>query len=311
MDHRYGYAHYIGDGHWPGRLEIPPDMAYGRTLPELFNLTNQDARDFLQAESALAGHAVAFEFQALQRTYEAHIEPFMDADRQTIGTVGIALDITDRKQTERGLQNQHDFALQVMNAMGQGLTVTNTAEHFELLTQLTPACWVMPRKIWLENATKMSHCPTISRLTGRLVPSAKGKSNTYETCLKRSNGDTIYGLITAVPRWNDGRYAGSIAVVTDLTERKQAESHGMRDEESIRALYNIASSQQLSSSDKIQSLLAMGCGHFNLESGYLGRLDGEFFTVIETYSPDSQVAKDTIYSINQTFFRDILPSTAQ
>jgi len=290
-----------------GRLEIPPNMAFGRTLPELFNLTNQDARDFLQAESALAGYAVAFEFRALHRTYEAHIEPFTDAERQIIGTVGIALDITDRKQTERELQNQRDFALQIMNAMGQGLTVTNTTERFEFVN---PAYAHMlgyaPQDLIGKNVEEVTLPEYLE--TDRQARSQRmlGKSNTYETRLKRSNGDTIYGLVAAVPRWNDGRYTGSISVVTNLTERREAESHRVRDEESIRALYDIASSQQMSSSDKIQSLLVMGCGHFNLESGYLGRLDGELFTVIETYSPDSQVAKDTIYSVNETFFRDIL-----
>jgi PAS domain S-box-containing protein len=290
-----------------GRLEVPPALAIGLTLPELFAIGEKEARDFLRTESALTGQAISFEFRALQRTYEAHIEPFNDAERNIIGTVGIALDITDRKQTERELQIQRDFALQVMNTMGQGLAVTNPKEHFEFVNpafarMLGYASQDLVGKSF-DDVTPPDYIETSRQARVRRV---QGKTNTFETQLKRSNGDTVYGLVTAVSRWSDGRYAGSISVVTDLTERRQAESRRLRDEKSIRDLYNIASSQQMSFSDKMQSLLAMGCGHYNLETGYLTRLDGESLIVIEANSPANQISKNDGLNVYETYWRETL-----
>lgn len=69
----------------------------------------------------------------------------------------------------------------------------------------------------------------------------------------------------------------------ELAERKQAEQALRRSEEAIRALYTIASDQNLSFQKKTQALLVMGCQHFDLEAGLLTRLQDEHLEVIEAY----------------------------
>ena len=50
-----------------------------------------------------------------------------------------------------------------------------------------------------------------------------GKISSYEVRLQHRDGSVVPVLITGVPRFVDGQYAGSIAVITDLTERKRME----------------------------------------------------------------------------------------
>ena len=59
--------------------------------------------------------------------------PFRDSQGKIKGIVGIGRDITKTKQVELELQQQRDFALQVMNTMGQGLVVTSADDHFEFV----------------------------------------------------------------------------------------------------------------------------------------------------------------------------------
>jgi PAS domain S-box-containing protein len=57
--------------------------------------------------------------------------PWRGLDGALLGTFGVVRDITARKRVEAELQAQRDFALQVMNAMGQGLTITDADGRFE------------------------------------------------------------------------------------------------------------------------------------------------------------------------------------
>lgn len=50
---------------------------------------------------ALAGEAVTFETNWQGRTYVSHIEPFRDDKHVIVGAIGVALDVTERRQAEQ------------------------------------------------------------------------------------------------------------------------------------------------------------------------------------------------------------------
>jgi PAS domain S-box-containing protein len=149
---------------------------------------------------------------------------FKENATKPYGVVCTFTDITERIETEKVIQGQRDFALQVMNTMGQGLTVTNAHRQFEYVNPayatmlgykseeilgLTPADIVVPEDYpLLEKARKQ-----------RL----QGLSSGYECRLRRKDGSEIYTLVVGVPRWENGKVIGTIAVTTDLTERKKLE----------------------------------------------------------------------------------------
>jgi len=129
-----------------------------------------------------------------------------------------------RKRIIAELKTQRDFAMLVMNTMGQGLTVTNAQKNFEYVN---PAYARMlgyrPDELIGKTPTEFTNPQDIPILTDAFEDRSAGHTTTYETCLQRSDGAEIYALITGVPRYQNGEYAGSIAVITDLSERKQME----------------------------------------------------------------------------------------
>lgn len=122
------------------------------------------------------------------------------------------------------LQDQRDFAMQVMTTMGQGLVVINTNNCFEFVNA---AC---ARMLGVESAdligktildiTRSDHHPLLREVRHK---GKQGKPSTYEVALKRQSGEPLQVLITETPRMQDGQFAGTIAVMTDLTEQIKAQ----------------------------------------------------------------------------------------
>ena len=64
----------------------------------------------------------------------------------------------------------------------------------------------------------------LERLTAASERWLIGETTSCETRLRRADGGIVHALITGSPRWRAGQIMGSVAVVTDLTERQQMEA---------------------------------------------------------------------------------------
>ena len=84
---------------------------------------------------------------------------------------------------------------------------------------------------------------------------------------------------------------GSIAVITDLTEQKQAEADLRLNESAIRNLYGIASDQLLSHSERVQALLLMGCQLFRMGNAVLVRKQNDQYWIVEVQSQGTELYK--------------------
>jgi PAS domain S-box-containing protein len=141
--------------------------------------------------------------------------------------MAVALERTSsaQRQSEAAMQAQRDFALQVMNTMGQGLVVINTAGHFEFVN---PA---FARMLDYQPAALIGRPPfdvvfpeDHARLARFLEQQRDDETITDEMRLRRADGGANYALITVVPRRQGATIIGMIAVITDLTERQRAEA---------------------------------------------------------------------------------------
>jgi PAS domain S-box-containing protein len=148
--------------------------------------------------------------------------------------------ISERKKIEHELMAERDYATQILNIMGQGLTVTDANGRFEFVN---PA---YARQFGYEPSDLIGKTPgdiTVPDDHADLEEHRKqhlsGRSSTYESRLVRANGSIAQVLITGVPRKTSGDDAnGSITVITDLTERKQVEEEMRASETRFRSLFD-------------------------------------------------------------------------
>ena len=267
-----------------------------------------DAKAQQAHHSALQGKANAYEMAIGRRVFQAYVEPFTDSLGKVTGVLGIALDITERVQAEKALGLQRDFALRIMNNMGQGLMVAGSTGNFEFVNPAMAHLLGCQTEDLVGKALQdISFAEDHSSLTAafqRDMGSQQVKS--LETRLRQKNGDVLYALITDVPLIRDGKATGSIIVVTDLTQRKKIETALRRSEEFMRELYTISSAREVPFSEKIQALLHMGCTHFGLEAGILARIEGDQYTIIEVYPAIGEVQRGMVMQLNDTYCLDVL-----
>jgi PAS domain S-box-containing protein len=95
-------------------IGLRPNQTVGMTLQEYFHNDDPDFPPVAAHRKALAGESVSYEMDWEKRSFESHVQSMRDSEGEIIGVIGIALDITERKQLADQLRQS-----QKMQAVGQ------------------------------------------------------------------------------------------------------------------------------------------------------------------------------------------------
>lgn len=130
----------------------------------------------------------------------------------------------DQKRAEENILVEREFARQVMNAMGQGLTITNSDGLFQYVNRAYASMLgYSPEEMLGRAPLEFTHPDDAEILAAARNLRLGGESNTYECRLVSVKGQIIPVMVSGVPYFRAGRMAGTIAVITDITELKEKE----------------------------------------------------------------------------------------
>lgn len=213
-----------------------------------------------------------------------NVQLVMDND-EVVGFQSVARDITRRRQIESELQAQRDFAQQILTHMGQGVTMVDAEGRF---LYVNPAYAQMlgynQEEVVGKTPFDFVHYDDLVILEEAQNRRQVGENSIYEIGLQGKDGRVVPVLITGTPRQQEGRSVGSIAVITDLTERKQLE-------ETLRQ----ACDQALESS--------------RLKSEFLANMSHEIRTPLNGVIGMTELLSETILDDDQQEFVDIIKTS--
>ena len=109
-----------------------------------------------------------------------------------------------------------EFNQSIVQSMAEGIAIENADGVF---TFVNPAAAEMLGQHWTAIVTPDQQ-PIVQAADER---QARGESDRYELELVRKDGTRISVLVSGSPRFEDGRFVGTMAVFTDITERKRTE----------------------------------------------------------------------------------------
>lgn len=112
-----------------------------------------------------------------------------------------------------------------MDALGQGVAVEGEDERFLYANRaLASMLGTTPEALVGASALDLIAPEDLDVVRRAQARRRGGESDAYEVRFARADGTLVPVLVTGVPRFEKGRVAGSIAVVTDLTETKRADA---------------------------------------------------------------------------------------
>lgn len=90
------------------RLNLQPNQVVGMSLFEYFGTDDPEFAPIAAHRRALQGLSSHYEFEWQGRIFQSHVEPFRNIDGAITGTLGLALDITERKRAEEEIRRLNE-----------------------------------------------------------------------------------------------------------------------------------------------------------------------------------------------------------
>lgn len=147
-----------------------------------------------------------------------------------------AIAITRYRQ-EEALRAERDFARQVMDSMSEGLAITDAQGRLTYVNPtLAALVGLQPEEMMGRLTTEFTIGEDADTAARRVELRRKGIQSSYDARLRHRDGHAIPVLVSGAPHLRKGQFQGTIAVITDLTERNRAEQALRESEERYRLL---------------------------------------------------------------------------
>jgi len=107
----------------------------GMTLYEVLKTRDPGFTPLAAHLRALQGELVRYETNWRGRSFETRVEPVRAADGRISGTVGIAIDVTDRKSLYDALQTQNVYFATLFENAPEAIAILDEHDHIIRITQ--------------------------------------------------------------------------------------------------------------------------------------------------------------------------------
>ncbi|HEV2147972.1 MAG TPA: PAS domain S-box protein [Longimicrobiaceae bacterium] len=173
---------------------------------------------------------------------ERELEILRNLSTSVVTEIELRRDASIRAAMQEELRHERDFVVQVVNTMGQGLTVSDPDGRFRFVNpQLGRMLGRDPAALLGARAEEVIPPEDHEALLQARAQWRAGETATYEVRLLRADGGSVPCLATSAPRLEDGAVVGSITVFSNLTQRKRTEEKLRRSEEQFRQFVEAAS----------------------------------------------------------------------
>jgi PAS domain S-box-containing protein len=212
-----------------GKVGAKPATHIAVPIQELLG-TGQLAVVSMEAHRrALRGGSASFEGEWQTRTYTAYVEPLRDAAGAIVGTVGAALDITERRRAEEALARREAQLAEAQALARLGSWESEVGRGRVIWSDELYRIWGQDPDTFIPTATSIVACihpddrPTILAETEAVR--RDGKTRSFEYRVIRPDGQIrhFHGLMSGVLD-EDGNVVRLHGTCQDITDRKQAEA---------------------------------------------------------------------------------------
>ncbi len=190
------------------------------------------------------GEVIAGQTLIADRHFDNYFVPVRKNDGKPTGLLGICLDITERVNFEKAAEaalkySEEKYRLIVENA-NEGILLIDDKQQITFINSKLAQIVGRPKEE-LENKSVLEFVFEEDRENAEkyIRENAAGSRETFQFRLKNSQGSERWVRVNAVSVFDEQkRYAGGLALITDITEQRKAETEHHRLNELLRSLIN-------------------------------------------------------------------------
>jgi len=197
----------------------------GMTLYEVLKTRDPGFTPLAAHLRALQGELVRYEVEWRGRSFETRVEPLRSADGHITGTVGIAIDITERKTLYDALQTRNIYFAALFENAPEAIALLDERDHIMRINRQFTTLFgygdeeavgksindlIVPKELVSEG----------EKLTAQV---AGGENVSAESQRRHKNGHMFWVSIAATPLRVGGEPARVYAMYHDISDRKRAE----------------------------------------------------------------------------------------
>jgi len=135
-------------------------------------------------------------------------------------------DITERRRAEEELQKSEERYRHLVETMNEGLATADQNYVFTYVNEIFCEMLGYCRDELIDhNLIEFIHADYKEFMKDQMARRRKGEGKRFELVWRAKNGDKIYTLVSPRGFFDaEGRFTGSLGVLTDITDRKQVEN---------------------------------------------------------------------------------------
>ncbi len=215
---------------------------YESFLPE-----DQLLEDSAQAKIRAQGKSAVYERCFLKKDGQRHwmlvsAKAVTDTEGKFAGSFGMFTDIDDRKIAELELQESEERYRRIVETSNEGILSFGADTKINFINrQMASMLGYTVGEMMGRKFESFLAEDQLSEHYVQMKNRALGKDAIYERCFNRKDGQRFWMLVSAKAIMDDnGNYAGSFAMFTDINERKRVEAALYESELQYRLLFETA-----------------------------------------------------------------------
>lgn len=196
-----------------------------------------------QIEKALGGEEVTFEREHTTpggdlKTYQANYLPHFDEQGRVIGSYGVSMDITERKQAELELQDNERRLRLITDNMPANVIYIDREQRYQFVSKGVEELYGVPHDEIIGKTAREIQNDDMYREVGPYIERAlSGEEVGFEQVRTASDGLLRNYQSVYLPHFDScGEVLGCYALSIDITERFQAEAELKENEQRLRLI---------------------------------------------------------------------------
>jgi diguanylate cyclase (GGDEF)-like protein/PAS domain S-box-containing protein len=197
----------------------------GMTLYEVLKTRDPRFTPLAAHLRALQGELVRYETNWRGRLFETRVEPLRDADGRISGTVGIAIDVTDRKSLYDALQTQNVYFATLFENAPEAIAILDEHDHIIRTNgQFTTTFgYTEEESVGRDINELIIPSELVGEAQGLTMRVAAGEKLRFETLRRHKDGHTFWVAIAATPFAVADQPGRVYAMYHDISAQKRAE----------------------------------------------------------------------------------------